>query len=85
MSNHDTAPFELNQFGAWYLLAGIEQYLKSADMEQQCDTLLAELERLRQWDEAHGGWYDHVRYRDLAVKIRAVRAELRRDFWMRSR
>lgn len=63
MSNSDTAQFELSQSGSWYLLAGIECYLESADYSGTCDTLLLELDRLESWEREHGGYYhitEHV-------------------------
>lgn len=81
--NSDVRPFELNQYSAWYLLAGIEEYLQSAMWECQYDTLLDELERLRKWDEQFGGYYDPERYTELAGHIRACRADVRRyDIWV---
>jgi len=73
MSNCDTAPFELSQFGAWYFLAGLESYLEFADMECQIDTLELELARVENWDREFGGYYNPEQY----VKIRARLAEIR--------
>ena len=61
MDNSTTFDFQLNQFGSWYMLAGIECYLESADMTCQCETLLAELDRLEAWERENGGYY-HLEY-----------------------
>ena len=80
MSNCDTAPFDLSQFGSWYLLAGIECYLESSDMTCQCDTLLLELDRLEAWERENGGYYgyEHVqeRFAELRQRIVNFRADI---------
>jgi hypothetical protein len=81
-SNSDARPFELSQHAAWYLLAGMQEFMEFYEWDCQFDTLLLELERLRQWDEQFGGYYDAERYGDFAREIRARRAEVRRyDIW----
>ena len=52
--NSDTALFDMSQFGASYLLAGIEVYLETAHEVCQCETLLLELDRLEAWEQRHG-------------------------------
>ena len=82
-SNSDARPFELSQHAAWYLMAGMREYLDFYEWECQFDTLLLEIERLRQWDEQFGGYYDADRYAEFAGEVRARRAEVRRmDIWM---
>lgn len=78
-SNKTTYPYELNQFACWYLIAGIEHYLHFADMDIQCDTLLRELQRAREWDEQYGGYDYSERFEELEQAIRERRAELRRE------
>lgn len=81
--NGTTFPYELNQFACWYLIAGIEHYLHFADMDIQCDTLLRELQRAREWDEQHGGYSNSERFDKLEQAILERRAELRReDFYV---
>ena len=77
--NSTRIQYSINQYVAWYLFAGIEQYVESIDMVPQCETLLHELERLRQWDEQHGGYYNAERYEALASRIRFIRALMERD------
>ena len=67
--NSDTQPFDLSQFGAWYVLAGIEVYAETADSEYSCQTLLLELARVEAWEQAHGDWYDSDRYAELRERI----------------
>ena len=67
--NSDTQPFDLSQFGAWYVLAGIEVYAETADSECACQTLLLELARVEAWEKAHGDWYDSERYTELRERI----------------
>ena len=59
-------------------MAGMQEYLDFYEWECQFDTLLLELERLRQWDEQFGGYYDADRYVEFAREIRARRADVRR-------
>jgi hypothetical protein len=70
MDNSDTAPFDLNQFGSWYLMAGIECYLESADMSCQCETLLLELDRLEAWEQQHGGYYGYEHVQEGFAELR---------------
>ena len=80
MSNSDTAPFDLSQFGSWYLLAGIECYLESAWDGCQCETLLLELDRLEAWERQHGGYYSYEhtqqRFAELRERIREQLADI---------
>ena len=80
MSNSDTAPFDLSQFGSWYLLAGIECYLETADMTCQCETLLLELDRLEEWEQQNGGYYSYeyvpARFAELRESIRERLADI---------
>ena len=73
MSNSDTAPFELSQFGSWYMFAGIERYLESAMEVCSCDTLLFELDRLEAWEQENGGYYS---YDYVPQKFAELRAEI---------
>ena len=80
MSNSDTAPFDLSQFGSWYLLAGIECYLESAMEVCSCETLLLELDRLEAWEQQHGGYYCYeyvpARFAELRERIRQHMADI---------
>ena len=82
-SNSDTRPFELSQFGSWYLLAGLEQYIENVEDECQIDTLELELDRLEQWESAHGGYYEYDHVRSRFAQIREQLAELRE--WVQKR
>lgn len=80
MSNSHTFDYQLSQFGAWYLLAGIECYLESAYEVCSCETLLRELDRLEAWEQQHGGYYcyEHVppRFAELRERIRQQLADI---------
>ena len=80
MSNSDTAPFDLSQFGSWYLMAGIECYLESALEVCSCETLLLELDRLEAWERENGGYYgyEHTqqRFAELRHRIRERLADI---------
>ena len=73
MSNSDTAPFDLSQFGSWYLLAGIECYLESCMEVCSAQTLLLELDRLEAWEQENGGYYSYeyvpARFAELRARI----------------
>ena len=77
MSNSDTAPFDLSQFGSWYLLAGIECYLETVYEAISCETMLVELDRLEAWEQAHGGYYSYeyvpARFAELRERITEAR------------
>lgn len=83
MSNSDTSPFEMSQFGQWYMLAGIEQYIDDIEDECQIDTIELELNRIQEWDREHGGYFDcqytQNKYAELWTKL----AELRE--WIQQR
>ena len=78
--NSDTALFDMSQFGASYLLAGIEVYLETAHEVCQCETLLLELDRLEAWEQRHGGFYDldivQAHFADLRHRIAERKAEI---------
>ena len=77
MSDNSTLfPFKLCQHSMWYLIAGIEQYLESADMECQIDTIERELNRVFMWDSEHGGFFDPENYEGLWARIAERRAEI---------
>lgn len=77
--NGASTNYDFNQYVAWYLLAGMAEFLESADMACQCDTLLFEIEKLRRWDEQHGDWYEPLRYANLSAEVREHRAQIVRD------
>ena len=72
--NSDTAPFDLSQFGSWYLMAGIECYLESALEVCQCETLLLELDRLEAWEQQHSVHYssEHTQQRFAELRQRIL-------------
>ena len=69
--NRDTAPYELNQYGSWYLLAGIECYLEAAMDHCQFVTLMAELDRLEGGEKQHGGFYEYEYAQERFAELRA--------------
>ena len=80
--NNDTrTSYSINQYTAWYLMAGIERYIECIDMLPQCETILKELDRLEQWDKQHGGYYHPERYAELAARVRDIRAALNREYF----
>lgn len=79
--NSTRTEYSINQHVAWYLFAGIEQFVESIDMIPQCDTILEELDRLEQWDKKYGGWYDPERYAALAARVRDIRAHINRHYF----
>ena len=79
--NSTRTNYSINQHVAWYLFAGIEQFVESIDMIPQCDTILEELDRLEQWDKKYGGWYDPERYAALTARVRDIRAHINRHYF----
>ena len=83
MSNSDTSPFELSQFGQWYMLAGIEQYIDGIEDECQIDTIELELHKIREWDQEYGRHFDCQYTQNKYAELWAKLAELRE--WIQQR
>jgi hypothetical protein len=79
--NNTRTDYGMNQYVAWYLFAGIEQFVESIDMIPQCETILEELDRLEQWDKKYGGFYSPERYAELAARVRDIRAYMNREYF----
>jgi len=83
MSNSDTSPFELSQFGLWYILAGLRQFIENVEDECQIDTLELELSRIEQWDRENGGYYSYEYTQREYAELWTQLAELRE--WIQKR
>lgn len=73
MSNSDTSPFELSQFGLWYILEGIERFIENVEDECQVDTLELELSRIQEWDRENGEYYSYEYYDQLWTRLTELR------------
>ena len=83
-NNSDTLPVELSQFGMWFFLAGLGDYLQSLDNICMIETLELELDRVEQWDREHGPYYEETGYEHLRNMIASAREQIEqfdRDFW----
>lgn len=80
MDNSTTFDYQLSQFGSWYLLAGIECYLETADAACECDALLRELDRVESWERDNGGYYHQeytrMRFDSLRDRIAERKADI---------
>ena len=60
-NNQTPYPYCLTQFGAWALLEGLADWVKTADNDEMIETLKHEITTLRGWYEMHcgyEGWQD---------------------------
>ena len=75
-SNSDTRNFELSQFGMWFFVAGLGDFLESVDNICMIETLELELDRVEQWDREHGGFYTDENYDHLRAQIASAREQI---------